>query len=144
MAQLQTLVSWDVVERMIRKVETGFRINHASAETAKRVFCPPSACPSPASSSRTGRNAGRWCRAARERFATPRAGIPHSLRSQDRIRNAPLDERDLLMVTETVTIVSDDVSCGLALLVAGRAHAAAKTALLTACGKAIERKNAFG
>jgi hypothetical protein len=83
-----------------------FRINHASAVKAKRVFCPPSACPIPASSSRTGRNAGRCCpRAARERFATPRAGIPHSFRSQDRIRNAPLHERDSRTVTKAVTVV---------------------------------------
>jgi hypothetical protein len=40
--------------------------------------------------------AERWPRAARERFARPRAGTalaPHL----DRIRNAPFDERDSMM-----------------------------------------------
>jgi len=79
----------------------------------RRVFCSALACPSPASSSQTGRSAGRWCpRASRERLARPRAGF--RTRSAFRIasRKRPFrHERDSHRpVTEPVTRVKRNVA----------------------------------
>ena len=73
---------------------------------AWRVFCPPSACPSPASSSRSGRSAGRWCPgAARERVANPRAGTAARSTFRTRLESAPRRAIRFGLVTETETIV---------------------------------------